>query len=227
MTFQRDPLPMEKAMSGDRPDGDAAAMSREGFIELEAHAGRDTGRGTGTQPATSDELVSFWQEAGRPLWFTKDEAFDRCFRRRFLLAHEAASRGECDGWLETPRGALGLILLLDQFPRNAFRGTPRMYASDALARIATNLAIAAGHDVQVSRRLRPFVYMPLCHSEDLADQERAVELMRRIDETYVPHAMRHRDIIARFGRFPHRNPILGRTMTTEEQDFLDQGGFAG
>lgn len=214
-------------MSGDRPDGGAAATSREGFIELESHAGRDTRRDTATQAATSDEIVSFWQEAGRPLWFAKDAAFDRCFHRRFLLAHEAAGRGECDGWLETPAGALGLILLLDQFPRNAFRGAPRMYATDALARIATNLAIAAGHDLKISRQLRPFAYMPLCHSENLADQERAVDLMRRIDEAYAPPAMRHRDIIARFGRFPHRNPILGRAMTTEESAFLDQGGFAG
>jgi uncharacterized protein (DUF924 family) len=218
---------MEQAMSGDRPDGDAAATSREGFIELESHAGRAACRDTATQAATPAEIVSFWQEAGRPLWFAKDEAFDRCFRSRFLLAHEIASCGECDGWLETPTGALGLILLLDQFPRNAFRGTPRMYATDALARIAANLAIAAGQDLQISPQLRPFVYMPLCHSEDLADQERAVELMRRINETYAQPAIRHRDIIARFGRFPHRNPIIGRIMTTEEQDYLDRGGFAG
>jgi len=123
--------------------------------------------------------------------------------------------------------ALGLILLLDQFPRNAFRGTPRMYATDALARVAANLAIAAGHDQNISIELRPFMYLPLCHSEDLADQERAVELIRRIDEAYAPLAVRHRNIIKRFGRFPHRNPILDRTMTAEEQDFLDQGGYAG
>jgi uncharacterized protein (DUF924 family) len=214
-------------MSGDRPKGDAAATSREGFIELESHAGRNGCRDTATQPATSEEVVSFWQEAGRPLWFAKDATFDRCFRDRFLLAHEAATRGEHDCWLATPTGALGLILLLDQFPRNAFRGTPRMYATDAMARIAANLAIAAGHDLRVSRELRPFIYLPLGHSEDLADQERVVELIRQLDEADVPLAMRHRDIIKRFGRFPHRNPILGRRMTAEEQDFLDQGGFAG
>jgi uncharacterized protein (DUF924 family) len=214
-------------MSGDRPKGDAAATSREGFIELESHAGRNMCRDTATQPATSEEVVSFWQEAGRPLWFAKDPTFDRCFRQRFLRAHEAATCGEYDGWLATPTGALGLILLLDQFPRNAFRGTPRMYATDALARVAANLAIAAGHDLKISRELRPFVYLPLGHSEDLADQERALELIRLIDEAYATPAARHRDVIKRFGRFPHRNPILGRTMTAEEQDYLDQGGFAG
>jgi uncharacterized protein (DUF924 family) len=214
-------------MSGDRPKGDAAATSREGFIELESHAGRDRCRDAATRPATSEEVVSFWQEAGRPLWFAQDATFDRCFRDRFLLAHEAATRGEHDGWLATPAGALGLILLLDQFPRNAFRSTPRMYATDAIARIAANLAIAAGHDLKVSRELQPFFYLPLCHSEDLADQERAVELMRRIGEAHAAGAMRHRDIIRRFGRFPHRNPILGRATTAEEQNFLDQGGFAG
>jgi uncharacterized protein (DUF924 family) len=214
-------------MSGDRPKGDAAATSREGFIELESHIGGGMCRDTAPQPATSDEIVSFWQEAGRPLWFAKDPTFDRFFRERFLRAHEAAARGEYDSWLEIPTGALGLILLLDQFPRNAFRGTPRMYATDALARVAANLAIAAGHDLKISRELRPFVYLPLGHSEDLADQERALELIRKLDEAYVPLATRHRDIIRRFGRFPHRNSILGRTMTAEEQDFLNQGGFAG
>lgn len=214
-------------MSGDRLNGDAAATSREGFVELESHTGRNGDRDTPSQPATSDEIVSFWQEAGRPLWFAKDATFDRCFRQRFLLAHEAAARGEYDGWLATPPGALGLILLLDQFPRNAFRGTPQMYATDALARATTDLAIAVGHDLKISRELRPFVYMPLCHSEDIADQERAVALIRHIDEAYAKPAMRHHDIIKRFGRFPHRNPILGRTMTAEEQDFLDRGGFAG
>jgi uncharacterized protein (DUF924 family) len=213
-------------MSGDRQKGDAAATSREGFIELESHAGQIC-RDTAMRRATCQEIVSFWQEAGRPLWFAKDAAFDRCFRERFLRAHEAATRGEYDGWLETPPGALGLILLLDQFPRNAFRGMPRMYATDALARVAANLAIAAGHDQNISIELRPFMYLPLCHSEDLADQERAVELIRRIDEAYAPLAVRHRNIIKRFGRFPHRNPILDRTMTAEEQDFLDQGGYAG
>jgi uncharacterized protein (DUF924 family) len=203
-------------MSGDRPKDGATATSREGFVEIESHAGRDMcRRDTATQPATSEEIVSFWREAGRPLWFAKDAAFDRCFCSRFLHAHEAAIRGEHDGWLTTPTGALGLILLLDQFPRNAFRGTPRMYASDAQALIAANLAIAAGHDLKISRELRPFVYLPLAHSEDIANQERVVELIRQLDEKSLPLAERHRDIIKRFGRFPHRNPILGRATTTE------------
>jgi uncharacterized protein (DUF924 family) len=214
-------------MSGDRPKDRTGATSPEGFVELEFHSGRDKCRGATTQPPRSDDVVTFWQEAGRALWFAKDANFDRCFRERFLCAHEAAVRGGLDRWLATPTGALALILLLDQFPRNSFRGTPRMYASDAQALVAANLAIAAGHDQKIVRELRPFIYLPFGHSENIDDQERAVELIRQLDERIVPLAERHRDVIKRFGRFPHRNPILGRVMTAEEQAFLDQGGFAG
>jgi len=208
-------------------DALGAATSREGFIEQEFHAGRDLRGDATTQPTTPDDVVVFWQDAGRKLWFAKDANFDRRFRQSFLQTHEAATRGELDGWLATPTGALALILLLDQFPRNAFRGTPRMYASDAQARAAADRAIVAGHDLKVSPELRGFYYLPFGHSEDIADQDRSVELIRRLDEAHAPLAERHRDIIKHFGRFPHRNPILGRAMTAEEQHFLDQGGFAG
>jgi len=214
-------------MSVDRPNGNVGATSPEGFIELEFHAGGARSRERSTRPATPDDVVSFWQEAGRSQWFAKDPNFDRCFRERFMRAHEAATRGELDCWVATPMNALALILLLDQFPRNSFRGTPRMYASDAQALIAANLAIAAGHDQEIVRELRPFIYLPLAHSEDIDDQERMVELIRQFDETALARAEGHRDIIKRFGRFPHRNLILGRAMTAEEQAFLDQGGFAG
>ncbi|WP_407160785.1 DUF924 family protein [Bradyrhizobium sp. STM 3557] len=161
------------------------------------------------------------------MWFAKDANFDRCFRERFLSAHEAATRGELNDWAATPDGALALLILLDQFPRNAFRGTPRVYASDAQAYEIASRAVAAGFDQQVSRELRAFFYLPFCHSEDLADQERAVALMRELGGEAAQAAERHRDIIRRFGRFPHRNPILGRAMTAEEQEYLDRGGFAG
>ena len=172
-------------------------------------------------------VVDFWREAGPGLWFAKDDAFDRRFRERFLSAHEAAARGELAGWLATPDGALALVLLLDQFPRNAFRGTPRMYATDALAREVTAAAIDAGHDRAVEALMQLFFYLPFGHSEDLADQERSVALDRRLGQPDLSHAERHRDIVRRFGRFPHRNPILGRPMRPEEQRFLDDGGYAG
>jgi uncharacterized protein (DUF924 family) len=172
-------------------------------------------------------VVAFWREAGPGLWFAKDSEFDRRFRERFLSLYEAAARGELDCWLATPDGALALVLLLDQFPRNAFRGTARMYATDASARRVAVAALDAGHDRAVNGQLQLFFYLPLGHSENLADQERSVALAERLGEPSLSHAKGHRDIIRRFGRFPHRNPILGRTMRPEEQQFLDGGGFAG
>jgi uncharacterized protein (DUF924 family) len=178
-------------------------------------------------PTEATAVVDLWRDAGPALWFAKDPAFDRRFRERFLSLHEAAARGELAGWLATPDGALALVLLLDQFPRNAFRGTPRMYSTDELGRAMTAAAIAAGHDRAVPAALQLFFYLPVGHSEDLADQERSVALNRRLGQPNLSHAERHRDIIQRFGRFPHRNPILGRPMTPEEQRYLDEGGFAG
>ena len=172
-------------------------------------------------------VVAFWRKAGAGLWFAKDDAFDRRFREHFLSLHEAAARGELGGWLATAEGALGLVVLLDQFPRNAFRGTPRMYATDALAREVATAAIDAGYDRAVPMELQLFFYLPYGHSENLNDQERSVALAQRLGQPNVSHAERHRDIIRRFGRFPHRNPILGRTMRPEEQKFLDDGGYAG
>jgi uncharacterized protein (DUF924 family) len=204
-----------------------SASSREGFVEQEFRAGRDLCRDVKPQQATSEDVVAFWREAGSSLWFAKDAEFDRRFRERFLRTHEVATRGKLDHWLATPIGALALILLLDQFPRNAFRGTPRMYASDAHARAVADTAVTVGHDRQISLEMRAFVYLPFGHSEDIADQDRSVRLIRQLGEIPAARAEGHRDIIRRFGRFPHRNPIVGRTMTAEEQDFLDQGGFAG
>lgn len=178
-------------------------------------------------PAEAVEIIAFWQEAGPSLWFAKDADFDRRFRERYLSSHEAAARGELAAWAGTPDGALALILLLDQFPRNAFRGTPRMYATDALARAVAGAAIDARHDLAVPTELRLFVYLPYGHSEDPADQERSVALAQGLGQPNLSHAERHRDIVRRFGRFPHRNPILGRTTTREEQHYLDSGGYAG
>jgi len=173
------------------------------------------------------EITGFWREAGPDAWFAKDEAFDRRFTERFAAAHFAAARRDLDGWLETAEGALALMILLDQYPRNAFRGTAHMYATDPLALAFARRADALGHDGRIEGALRVFLYLPYSHSENPSDQERAVELNRRIGAPYLDHAIGHRDIVARFGRFPHRNALLGRVTTPEERAFLDSGGFAG
>jgi uncharacterized protein (DUF924 family) len=210
------------------PHVPAAAASREAFVEEEFHAGRDFRTGQMAAPlVTAAEVVAFWRQAGPSLWFAKDADFDRRFREVFLEAHEAAARGDLDGWLATPEGALALLLLLDQFPRNAFRGTPRMYATDAAARRIATAAVDTGRDQQMPKELRTFFYLPFGHSEDLADQERCVALCRHLGPPDSTSSERHRDIVRRFGRFPHRNSILGRNMMPEEQAFLDQGGYTG
>jgi uncharacterized protein (DUF924 family) len=178
-------------------------------------------------PRDAVVVVDFWRTAGPDRWFAKDPDFDRRFRERFVSLYEAAVLGAFDNWRATPEGTLALVLLLDQFPRNAFRGTPRMYATDGFARVVAAAAIEAGHDRAFETALQVFYYLPFGHSEDLADQERSVILSRRLGEPNASYAERHRDIVRRFGRFPHRNPILGRPMTQDEQQYLDEGGFAG
>jgi uncharacterized protein (DUF924 family) len=178
-------------------------------------------------PDAAGEVVDFWQAAGPRLWFAKDPDFDRRFRERFLAWYAAAAAEDLVSWLATPRGSLALCLLLDQFPRNAFRGTPRMYATDVLARKVADLAIRAGHDRAVLPELALFMYLPFAHSERLADRERSVALAIRLGTSQLSHAEGHRDIVRRFGRFPHRNAILGRATTQAERRFLDEGGFAG
>lgn len=177
--------------------------------------------------STPAEIVRFWREAGPERWFAKDEDFDRRFRARCASLYEAAARGALDAWLAEPESALALVLLLDQFPRNCFRGTARMFATDAAARRAAAAAIGAGHDRAVAPELRLFFYLPYEHSEDLADQDRAVALIAPLGAEVRAFAELHRDIIRRFGRFPHRNALLGRATTPEEQRFLEEGGFAG
>lgn len=172
-------------------------------------------------------VCSFWREAGPDRWFARDEAFDADFRGRFLDAHFAAARRACDGWIEEAEGALALMILLDQFPRNAFRGTAHMYATDPLARHFAERALERRLDLELEPELRVFIYLPFSHSETLADQERAVALNRPHGGENLESAIEHRDIIARFGRFPHRNALLGRITTAEEQAFLDGGGFSG
>lgn len=175
----------------------------------------------------AQDVLSFWRAAGRQRWFRKDEDFDREFRERFLPAHEAAARGDLDDWAGTAEGALALLILLDQFPRNAFRGTPRVYATDAQAREVARRAIAAGFDREGDAELRPFFYLPFMHSEHLPDLDRCVALMQAVGGDSARFAAHHRDVVRRFGRFPHRNAVLGRESTPEEQRFLAEGGFSG
>jgi uncharacterized protein (DUF924 family) len=175
----------------------------------------------------SRALVAFWRDAGEKRWFSKDAAFDAEFRRRFLPSHEAAAAGMLGSWLDEAESALALVLLLDQFPRNCFRGTARVYATDAQARAVTGAAIDAGFDLRTESALRLFFYLPYSHSESLADQDRAVELAARLPGDSHAHALGHREIVRRFGRFPHRNALLGRTSTPEERAYLAAGGFAG
>ena len=176
---------------------------------------------------TPADVVAFWRAAGPERWFAKDAAFDDEIRRRFLKAHEAAATGKLTEWEAGAEGALALLILLDQFPRNMFRGAARAFATDALARAIASRAILNGFDGAFPD-LRGFFYLPFEHSEDLADQERGITLYKAAgDEDGLKWAELHADIIRRFGRFPHRNAVLGRVGTPDEQKFLDDGGFAG
>jgi uncharacterized protein (DUF924 family) len=179
------------------------------------------------QYAQADEVLAFWLEAGPGAWFVKNPDLDRRFRERFMDLHFAAARRELDHWLEDADAALALVLLLDQFPRNAFRDTPHMYATDSLARKYAKLSIARGHATQLQKPLALFLCVPFIHSEDLDDQRRGVQLYKQYAPENLAFAEEHCDIIACYGRFPHRNVILGRESTQQEMDFLRQGGFSG
>ncbi|GEM_PF-189865 len=186
---------------------------------------------TTTPPKTfalqPDEVVAFWLDAGPAQWFSKSAQFDADFRARFEDAHMAAAARRLDAWLDEPAGAIALMILLDQFPRNAYRDTGHMFATDALALHFAERAIAAGHDLAVDPSLRQFFYMPFEHAENLAAQNRAIALMEPLGAEAVRWAVLHRDIIKRFGRFPHRNAALARQTTQAEREFLESGGFAG
>ncbi len=174
---------------------------------------------------TSLSIVSFWHTAGPSKWFARDDAFDAELRARFLDDHFAAARREREALLDDPEGALALILLLDQVPRNVFRDSAHAFATDPLAREYAARVIDAGFDLRVDPALRIFMYLPFEHSETLADQDRTVALCEALgDASYLKYAHAHRDVIRRFGRFPHRNRALARVNTAEEQTWLDAGG---
>lgn len=178
------------------------------------------------------DVIGFWRLAGPAKWFRKDWRFDEAIRLRFEPVHFAAARGEYEHWMGTADGCLALLLLLDQFPRNLWRKSPHAFATDAMARRVARHMIQSDFDQEIEPALRAFCYLPFEHSEDMADQDLSVRLCEALrdatgDEETLKYAVMHRDIIVRFGRFPHRNGQLGRETTDEEQTFLDEGGFAG
>jgi len=175
------------------------------------------------------DVLEFWMApANRPQWFKKDPAFDDDVRRRFEAVHERAAAGRRAQWQNTPEGALALLLCLDQFPRNMYRGTPRAFASDEKARLVADWAVDRGFDLHFKdEQVRLFFYLPFEHSENLDDQHRAVELVRQrcpSDPEILRYAILHRDVIEKFSRFPHRNAILGRRSTPDEEEYLRQPG---
>ncbi|QBC42742.1 DUF924 family protein [Iodobacter fluviatilis] len=179
-----------------------------------------------------DHVLNFW--FGQPLeirseWFRKDANFDAQIKAQFLSAIEAAANGEQAAWLNTPSHSLAYIILLDQFPRNIFRNDAQSFAYDHLALAAAKAAVCKGFDQKLTPLEQLFIYLPFEHSESLSDQEQAVELMMgwQVDEKlqgFYDYAVKHHAVIQRFGRFPHRNQLLGRNSTAEELDYLSQPG---
>ncbi len=187
--------------------------------------------------ATPAQVLDFWFGAGDAVdrrWFAGGETFDREIGERFGATIDAALAGDLDDWSTTRDGALALVVVLDQFTRNAHRGTPRAFAGDAKALALAQRLVDAGDDRRLPPLARWFVYMPFEHAEDLAAQQRSVALFEALAAEAGPqreavdgaldYARRHRDVIVRFGRFPHRNAILGRADTADEAAFLRQPG---
>jgi uncharacterized protein (DUF924 family) len=174
------------------------------------------------------DVLDFWFAAGEEKWWTKSDAFDDEIRRRFGATLEDAIAGRLDGWLSDPTGALALVIVLDQFSRNLHRHDHRAWAQDAKAKAVMREAMKRRFDVELPVTVRNWIYMPLMHSENLADQEEGLPLFVALGQPDVTKsAEEHFDIIRRFGRFPHRNEVLGRVSTQAELDFLASGGFQG
>jgi uncharacterized protein (DUF924 family) len=181
---------------------------------------------------TPADVIAFWREAGPKRWFSADPVFDRAVKDGFEQAHLLAARGALARWEDDAGSALALLLLTDQFSRNLYRGSAHAFATDPLARGVTGRAIARGFDRTTAPPLRQFFYLPFSHHEDTQSQDRAVALYRQMDAEggdpeLLRYAQLHAGLIARFGRFPHRNAVMGRISTEEETAYLAQGGFAG
>ena len=183
---------------------------------------------TDAHAITPADILRFWREAGRDRWYRQDDTFDTEVCGRFLELWQTAAAGEMSSWEASDEGVLALTIVLDQFPRNMFRDDPLTYSTDPLAREVAGRAIDHGVGARIDPALREFLYMPFMHSEQMPDQLRCIELFRAAENSEnLVYAERHADIIRRFGRFPHRNHVLRRQTTPEEQAFLDAGGFSG
>lgn len=172
------------------------------------------------------EVIDFWFEESEPSqWWIKDEEFDQLIRDRFSEVHEKASKCELFEWRESPEGRLAEIIVLDQFSRNMFRGTPKAFSQDPMALILAQESLSLGIDTRLEPRMRGFLYLPLMHSESLVIHEQAEAVYRQLGEpSGLEYELKHKTIIQRFGRYPHRNEILGRDSTDEELEFLKQPG---
>lgn len=179
-----------------------------------------------SKPGPAD-VVAFWREAGPDKWFKKNDDFDHAIVERFAALHDEAAGGRLDEWAATPEGAIALVLVLDQFSRNMFRGSEKAFAQDARALEAAKRAVASGFDEKIPPELRFFLYLPLMHCEAIAEQRECVRLFHAVAPDGLKFAREHEEIIRRFGRFPHRNAALGRHTTPAERAFLDGGGFSG
>ena len=174
------------------------------------------------------EILEFWKEIGPDGWWEKNESVDNTIRERFGPAHEQATKGNLNEWKKTADECLALVILLDQLSRNLFRGSPKSFSQDNQGLDIVKHALSHGFDRQCDSELMKFFYVPFMHSEAIAEQEKCVILMHSTqDEDSINAALVHREIIARFGRFPHRNEVLDRHTTPAERSFLDQGGFTG
>jgi len=183
-----------------------------------------------TDPRARDVLTFWFDETSPKQWFKSDPAFDEVIRERFGAVHEEAAAGHCEGWLETGEGALALVILLDQFSRNLYRGDARAFAQDQNARDCADRALEKGHDIVCRDDRRAFFYMPYMHAEDLEIQEKCIALIRERlgeDSGNVPYAIWHRDLIQEYGRFPFRNKALGRESTPEEIAYLNKKNTSG
>ena len=180
----------------------------------------------GKIPADAQAVLDFWfRETGPEKWFVKDPAFDAEIREKFGSTYRRAYDGDLGEWIDSAKGCLALVIVLDQFPRNMFRDDPRAFATDSHARMVLRHVLDMGYDRALDARQKQFMYMPLQHSEDPGDQELSVRLNDTLgNDEVLKYAVAHKEIIDRFGRFPHRNGILGRESTSAEREFLTQPG---
>ena len=204
----------------------ASHFHRDG-IGVKFRQARKTAKGS-LMTATPQQIIDYWKSIGPKGWFTRDDKIDAEIADKFGTTYEAAIAGELETWRAEPRAALALVLLLDQFSRNLFREDGRAFAHDGYATEIARQALSGGFDAKVDPELNHFFYMPFMHSESILDQRRCIALFHAAgSQESLKFAHIHHDVIVRFGRFPHRNPMVDRHTTHAEQAFLDAGGFGG